>query len=204
MRNFLRNHRRRWVARAFGRNPLLRWTDRAEACIVIAAVLLAIAAGPVCIADGVEVYRSHGQIYGMQSQTRHLVTATVAASGHAHTPHSTTTSILAVWTEGADGARGGDVRSSHADWTRTQRAVEDGDQIQLWIDDNGRLVDPPTPLMQAGVDGIGVAGGIWGAVVLGLIAIVGVLRSPLDQIRQKQLSGECERFASGGMPNRSP
>lgn len=42
MRKFVLRRRKRWVARAFGRNLLLRWTDRVEACVILAAMLLAL------------------------------------------------------------------------------------------------------------------------------------------------------------------
>jgi hypothetical protein len=111
MRNFLLHRRRRWIARAFGRNPLLRWTDRVEACTVLAAILLALALSPVCVAQAADVYRSHAQLYAAQSRTRHMVTASVVATGDPpYLPHTTTSAVLAVWSNGADGARGGSLR----------------------------------------------------------------------------------------------
>lgn len=204
MRRFWRCHRRRWVSRAFGRNPLLRWTDRVEACVILVGVLLAVSALPICMAAGVTVYRTHARIYATELQTRHVVAASVAAiSSPAQNPRSTTKVILAVWADGIGGARGGEVEAAHAIWTKTQRSVQPGDQIRLWINNNEAPVGAPPPSIQAGLDGIGIAASLWGGVVLALVAVVAILRSPLDQIRQKQMNDEFDRLASGGMPNRS-
>jgi hypothetical protein len=204
MRTFLRKRRRRWVARAFGRNPLLRWTDRAEACVVLVAILLMLVVCPLCVAKGADVYRTHAQLYADQSRSRHTVTAFVAATGQpAHEPHTTASVVLAVWAMGDDGARGGESQRMRAEWIRTRRTVVAGDQFDIWVDDAGAPVDAPIPLMQAGFDAIGDGAGIGGAAILVLMTGVGVLRSPLNRIRQAQLEREIKRFASGGTTNRS-
>ena len=48
MHAFSLRYRSSWITRAFGRNPLLRWTDRTEACVIVFAILVALAATPVC------------------------------------------------------------------------------------------------------------------------------------------------------------
>jgi hypothetical protein len=204
MRNFILGRRRRWVVRAFGRNPLLRWTDRIEACAVLAAVVLVLAACPFCVAAGADVYRSHARVYAEQASTRHRVTALVSATRDTpRQPHVTTLAVLAVWSDGAGGARGGDLEVTHARWVAVPRGVADGDQIKLWVNDAGAQVDPPTSAIQAGFDCIGVAAGIWSVLILALVAVVAIVRSPLNQIRQMQLDREINRFASGGKTNRS-
>jgi hypothetical protein len=204
VRTFLLQRRRRWVARAFGRNPLLRWTDRAEACVVLAAMVLTLVVCPLCVVKGADVYRTHARLYAEQSSARHRVTAFVAATGQpAREPRTAASVVLAVWAVGADGARGGESQRMHAEWVRTNRTVVAGDRVDIWVDDAGALVDAPIPLMQAGFDAVGVGAGIGGAAILVLMTGVGVLRSPLNRIRQAQLDREIKRFASGGTTNRS-
>jgi hypothetical protein len=204
MRNFAFHRRSRWVLRAFGDNPLLRWTDRLEAGVILAAIVLGLVVVPLCVVESAHVYRSQAQLYAAQADTRHRVTATVAATGGPpHQPHNTSSAVLAVWPVGADGARGGDSQTDKAEWVTTDRTVSYGDQIPLWLDDTGAPVDPPTPLIQAGFDAVGVGTGIWCLTVLALIACVTVVRSPLNRIRQGRLDREIERFASGGTANRS-
>jgi hypothetical protein len=204
MRKFVLRRRQRWVARAFGRNPLLRWTDRVEACVILAAFLLALGVCAVSVAQGAAVYRSHAQLYAAQARMRHMVTATVAATGSPpREPHSTTSAVLATWPNAADGARGGELHIERAEWVTTDRTVIDGDQIHLWLNDAGREVDPPTPLAQAGIDAIGVGAAVWGCAVLALIAGVALVRSRLDRIRRAQLEREIDRSASGDTTNHS-
>jgi hypothetical protein len=204
MRKFVLRRRKRWVARAFGRNPLVRWTDRVEACAILAAILLALGVCAVSVAQGAAVYRSHTQLYAAQARMRHMVTATVAATGSPpREPHTTTSVVLATWPSSEDGARGGELDIDRAEWVTTDRAVADGDQIHLWLNDAGRQVDPPTPLTQAGVDAIGAGAGIEGCAVLGLMAGVALVRTRLDRIRRAQLEREIDRFASGDTTNHS-
>jgi hypothetical protein len=203
MRSFALHRRSRLILRAFGDNPLLRWTDRVEASVTLVAIVLALVVFPLCVAESAHVYRSHAQLYAAQTSTRHMVTAIVAATGEPpRQPHNTSSTVLAVWSVGADGARGGESQADHADWVTTERTVSDGDQIHLWLDDDGALVDPPTPVIQAGFDAIGVGVGIWCLTLLALGACGAVVRSPLKRIRQGQLDREIERFASGGTANR--
>jgi|KBSMisStandDraft_5_1062788.scaffolds.fasta_scaffold72745_3 hypothetical protein len=204
MRKFVLRRRKRWVARAFGRNLLLRWTDRVEACVILAAMLLALGVCAVSVAQGGAVYRSHAQLYAAQARMRHMVTATVAATGNPpHEPHTTTSVVLATWPWAADGARGGELHIERAEWVTTDRTVNDGDEIHLWLNDVGRQVDPPTPLTQAAVDAIGAGAGIGGCAILGLIAGIALVRSRLDRIRRAQLEREIDRFASGDTTNHS-
>jgi hypothetical protein len=194
-----------WVTRAFGRNPLLRWTDRTEACVIVFAILVALAATPVCAAAGIGVYRSHAPLYAEQSRARHSVTATVVETGprpRPHQPHSTGITVLAMWLVDADGARGGEVQVAHTGWMSRDRAVNAGDHIDIWVDDAGAPVTPPTPPSQAGLDAVGVGAGIWLVAALGLTAAVGMVRSPLNRIRRVQWERDIKGFTDGQRSNR--
>ena len=187
-----------WIPRAFGRNPLLRWTDRTEACVIVFAMLVALAATPVCAAAGAAVYRSHVRLYAEQSLARHCVTATVVeARPGPHQPHSTSTSVLAMWLVAADGARGGEVQVAHTGWVSRDRAVIAGDHIGVWVDDAGAQVAPPTPRSQAGLDAVGFGGGIWLVAALALTAAVGMVRTPLNRIRRVQWERDIKGFTDG-------
>jgi len=189
--------------RAFGRNPLLRWTDRLEACVIVFAIVAALAATPVCAAAGAGVYRSRLQLYGAQSRARHTVTATVVEPGPPlHTPHATSGAVLVMWLDTADGARGGEVQVAHTGWMSRNRAVNAGDRLDIWVDDAGTLAAAPTPPSQAGLDAVGFGAGIWFVATLGLMAAVGMARSPLNRIRHVQWEREIRGFADGGRSNR--
>jgi hypothetical protein len=189
--------------RAFGRNPLLRWTDRTEACVIVFAILVALAATPVCAAAGVGVYRSHARLYAEQSLARHSVTATVIETGpRPHQPRSTSITVLALWLVAADGARGGEVQVAHTGWMSRHRALNAGDRTTVWVDDAGAPVAPPTPPSQAGLDAVGVGVGIWLVAALGLTAAVGMVRSPLNRIRRVQWEGDIKGFTDGQRSSR--
>jgi len=189
--------------RAFGRNPLLRWTDRLEACVIVFAIVVALAATPVCAVAGAGVYRSHRALYAAQSRARHTVTAMVVEPGPPlHTPHDTSGAVLAMWLVAADGARGGEVQVAHTGWMSRDRAVNAGDHIDIWVDDAGAPVAPPTPPSQAGLDAVGFGAGIWLVAALGLTAAVGMVRSPLNRIRRVQWERAIKGFSDGQRSNR--
>src|SRR6478672_10810898 len=134
-----------WMTRAFRRNPLLRWTDRIEACAIVFAIVAVLAATPVCAVAAAGVYRSHRALYAAQSRARHTVTAMVVEAGPPlHTPHAASGAVLAMWLVAADGARGGEVQIAHTGWMSRNRAVNAGDHIDIWVDDAGAPVAPPT------------------------------------------------------------
>jgi hypothetical protein len=192
-----------WIAHALGRNPLLRWTDRVEAWVIVFAILVALAAAPVCALAAAGVYRSHHQLYATQSSQRRTVTATVVEMGQPqHKPHTTGVTVLVVWLVGAGGARGGEDHVGHTEWASTDRDVNPGDRMDIWVNDGGAPVAPPTPPSQAGVDALGFGAGIWFVVMLGLTVFVGLVRSPLNRIRRVQWEREIKGFADGGRSER--
>jgi hypothetical protein len=194
MHTFALRRRSWWVARAFGRNPLLRRTDRIEAGVIVFAILLALAATPVCAAVGVAVYGSHARLYAEEAQARHTVAATVIEAGtRTNTPHATSIAVRAMWPVGG---------GVHTAWLRTSPAVKAGDRIDIWVDGAGLPAAPPTPASQAAIDAVGAGAGIWFAATLGLVACVAMTRSPLNRIRLVQWEREIRSFADGGRTNR--
>jgi hypothetical protein len=205
MHTFPLHGRTRWVARPFSRNPLVRWTDRIEACAIQLVILLALAAAAVCAVAAVGVYRSHTEFYAEQSRTRHAVTATVVETAWRprtpHTPHTPSVAVLAMWLVGGDGARGGERDIGHSEWINTDGSVKVGERLAIWLDDAGVPVAPPTPPSQAVVDAAGVGVGTWCGAALGLVGVVGMVRWPLNRIRRVQWEREIEGLAGGGLCN---
>jgi hypothetical protein len=185
----------RWAARAIGDNPLLRRTDRIEALVVLAAIAVALAVVPVAGAVGAAVYGSRLQLYSEQAHTRHRVAATVIETAQGKSvPHSTSNPVRAVWVFG---------NGSHADWLTTDQPAKAGDRLDLWVNDGGGHVAPPTPASQAAVDAVGVGAGIWLVVVCALRALVALGCSPLNRIREAQWEREITSLAGGGRTNQS-
>ena len=188
-----------WITYAFGRNPLLRWTDRLEAWVVVFAILVALAATPVCAIAAAGVYTSHAQLYASQSRARQIVTATVVETG---TPlrnlRATRVAVLAMWPIGVGSARSGETHYGHTGWVSTDRTVHAGDRIDIWVNDVGALAAPPTPRSRAGFDAVAYGAGMWLVATLGLTAGVGIVRSRLNRIRRVQWDREIKGFADGG------
>jgi hypothetical protein len=184
----------RWLAHGFGKNPLLRRTDRVEAILVVVAVTVALAVVPVAAASGVAIYGSHVQVYDIQAQTRHRVTATVVqASRQPNVPHVTTSGARVMWASGG---------GMHTDWYLADHPVKPGDHIDVWVNDSGARVMPPTQRSQAVIDAIEVGAGIWLMLALVLWLLVAMGRLPLNRIRQAQWESELNSLADGGRTNR--
>jgi hypothetical protein len=198
-----RRHGRAWLA-AIGvrRNPLLRWTDRIQAWVLLVAVVVGLAIVVVCAVGGVQVYRSHVERYH-DSQTHHAVMATVVETDPGQPlRHQSGIPVLAMWLVDSGGARGGENLLAYTDWVWSARKVSVGDHLRIWIDDAGLLSTPPTPPWQAGVDAAAFGVGLWLVGVGGLIVLVWLIRSPLDRIRLAQWEAEISALAEKGRRNR--
>lgn len=203
MHAFIFRRRFWWIRCAFGHNPLLRWTDRVEACVIAFAVVVALAAIPLCALAGAGVYSSHLGLYVAQSRVCQPVTATVVETEQSpHRPHATHVPVLATWATDADNAPAGDVLPAHTGWVNTDHAVKTGDRIDIWVNAVGTPIAPPTPTSHARYDAIGFGAGIWLIVTMALMVAVGMIRSPLNRIRHGQWEREIKRFANGGRSNR--
>jgi hypothetical protein len=188
-------HRRSWsVLRAFGSNPLLRRTDRIEAILTVMAIVAAVAVIPVAAAVGAAVYGSHARLYADEALTRHSVAATVIELDVGTSqPHATARAVRARWRAGSE---------EHTGWFRTGRTAKVGDQLQIWVNNDGAKTPPPTPTSQAWIDAVGAGAGMWFAVALALAALAAMTRSPLNRIRYAQWEREINSLAGGGRTNR--
>jgi len=173
-----------WVVRAFGRNPLLRRTDRIEAIVTVVAIIVAVAVIPIAAAVGAAAYGSHSRLYAHEAQTRHTVAATVTESDVGTSqPHITTHVVRATWRVGG---------ADRTDWFLTDRATKVGDQLRIWVDDAGEIALSPTPISQAGIDAVGAGAGMWCAVALALTTLAAMIRSPLNRLRYAQWERELK------------
>jgi hypothetical protein len=126
---------RKLSVRLFGRNPLVRATDRVEALVLVLAVAVALIAVPISAAVGTAVYESRSRIYAEQVQTRRPVTATVTGDSHPRRDlESPTVTIAARWFA-AGTERTGDVTAP--------LTANIGDDIEIWVDDEGFAVPAP-------------------------------------------------------------
>jgi hypothetical protein len=151
---------RSWIIRAVGRNPLVRFSDRLEAVVLVLVFATALVVTPVAGAIGSAVYEGRAGLYAEQAQTRHTLAATAIEDS---------TVIVARYDEAfrvnvrwlANGVE----NFGSLDLTYQTKA---GDQLDVWVDATGDQVAPPTPTWRAGIDAMFAGAGAW------LIAMAGV------------------------------
>jgi hypothetical protein len=180
----------RWpIIRAFGANPLVRISDRIEAIVVVSAVAFSLLAASVAGAIGTTVHYAQSRVYAEEAHTRQPIRAIVTTTRHtaevAH-PQVNTAIIQARWQ--AEGIE-------HVDIFRSQRAVTVGDQIDIWVNDTGQRVAPPTPASQAVVDAVSFGVLLWLAAVGAAAALVAVVRWRLNCRHETDWEREIEGLA---------
>ncbi len=145
------------------RNPLWRRTDRIEAWLALAAVLLMVLGAPAAgWYAGRAAYGTLLEGVRIQRETRHPVWATVerpasrtplgpdpeTPSSHAGQPR-----VVASWT-----ARDG---SAHTGRIAAPRALRPGERFRIWADGRGLVLPPPmdagTAATHAALAGLGAA-----------------------------------------------
>lgn len=178
-----------WIGRAFGRNPLLRFSDRVEALVITVAVAVALIALPVVAVVGVGVYDAHHRTAAEQARTRHPVTATVTGADSADPSN-----VQVTWRT-ATGERAGAVR-----WNQPVRV---GEHVDIWVDDQGNQVAPPMPASGAVIDAGLSALAIFVIVAIAMGSLVAVARIRLGRTRDAGWEREIRRLQDddGGRKN---
>ncbi len=175
---------RRWrVARVFGRNPLLRRTDRIEALVVLVALAVSLIGVPIAGVVGAVTYGARDRVYTQEAHDRHRVAATVA---DARGEDLGLTVVQARW-PGPGGERGGTLElTEHA---------KAGGTVDIWVDGAGNPAVPPTPTWLAAGEAVGVAVVTALAVTMAMGAVVSVVRSRLDRVRDALWERDIELLA---------
>lgn len=196
METFRLDWGRSWWVRLFGRNKLVRGSDRLEACCVTLAVITVIAALPVSAAWGTSVHDVRRAIYAQQWLTRHHIEATAIEDAHVGAEISRPgVAVPAHWTAGG---------RTHAGTVSPPDMVHAGDRFTIWVDDNGDLVRAPTPPGQAVSDAVGAAVLSWLAVTSTMALPIILLRRRLTRARYGEWDRELDALAGngGGRANR--
>jgi hypothetical protein len=165
----------RWrTIRAFGKNPLVRTSDRVEAIVVVSAIVLSLFAASIAGAIGTAVYDSRSRIYAEEAQRLRPVNAivTTTRSGVPVARLSLNTNIVeARWRSEGIG---------HTEWFSPKATVAVGDRIDIWVNDKGQRVERPAGF-QAAVAAVCVAVPFWAAVIAVSAALVTLVRRLLDR-----------------------
>lgn len=184
-------HPRRWqIVRVFGRNPLIRVSDRIEAAMLALTLAVSVAALPVAGAVGTAVHDAHAKTYAQQAQTRHRIAAVAVQDGTATVrPFGVTFTVEARW-HTADGDH-----SAALPW---DRAVKAGDRLDIWADDAGNHVAAPEPTSRAAIDAVSTGVAVWLWVTAGAAALFSLVRVLLDLRRSAAWEDEIGHLADDG------
>ena len=155
-----------WIVRAFGRNPLVRTSDRIEALLLILAVTVALAAAPIAGAIGTAVYEARSHAIVERATSRHTVTAIAV--------EDSVTTVLPYTI---------DTITEHTGSFEWDDMVKAGDRLTIWVDSDGNYVGPPTPTSRAGADAVAAGLATWLGAVAATSALMASLRSRLNRLR---------------------
>jgi hypothetical protein len=152
-----------WVIRAMGRNPLVRFSDRVEAVLLVLVFGAAVLLIPIAGAVGTAVYEARAQVYAEEAQTRHAVPATaIEDSIFIVQRYAQSFRVQARWHAGG---------VEHFGAVELSREAKAGDRLDVWVDGRGNQVSPPAPTSRSGIDAMFAGAGAW------LIAMTGIAGS---------------------------
>ncbi|RZQ65931.1 hypothetical protein [Amycolatopsis suaedae] len=180
----LRAWRRQLWQTARGRDKTAaRGSDRLEAVVVLAAVLVAFAALPFTAALGSEVYASQSARSDWESRTRHPATATLLTDGQPEDGQADGVvadrhPTEAVWLMPNGAERTGKVPA--------EEGTKAGERVPIWLDGDGNPVAPPLSRAGAAINAVSASLGVWVAVCLLLFGACALLHLLLDRYRYDQ------------------
>ena len=179
----------RWrFAQLFGRNPLVRTSDRIEALVVVLAVVMALVAVPIAAAVGTAVYDSRSRLYAEQAQTSHVVTATV--TGHKVTHRESLGPLVTVL------ARWFAAGTEHTGAVSTPPGVKTGDSIDIWVREDGSHVGPPPTT--AYDEAVAFAAATWFSVAIAAGVLVAASRAALNRARHARWQDDFDNLIGDG------
>lgn len=179
-----------WLLRLIGRNPLVRGSDRLEAVVVGLAAAAAILVLPFACAVGTSVHDARAIDYARRGAAQHELVATVTSDSSQFTaPYSVRTLTPVQWT--VDGV-------IHHDVILTPDTFKIGDQIPIWLDDQGTRVPPLPSSWQAVVDAVCVAAAVWVATIIGGLMMLKGLRHYLQRNRFGVWERELDDLSADG------
>jgi hypothetical protein len=163
---------RRMSSRLFGRNPLIRASDRVEALVLVLAIAISLVAVPIGAAVGTAVHESRTRVHAEQAQVRRQVTATSIGDSNRRDVEGPTVTVPARWL--VDG-------TEHTGDVAAPPNVKTGDEIEIWVDALGSPVRPP--VWTAAEEGVAFAVATWSTMSLLAAGLFGVARVALDRSR---------------------
>lgn len=167
-----------WFSRLLARNPLIRRSDRIESLVLLLAVAVVLAAAPVAGAIGTAVHSGRVAVYQEQVRTRHVVTATVLDDGTSTVrPYTVSFDVHARWSD-----RG----VTHEDTFGWDRPAKAGEQLSIWVNQDGTYAGPPTRPGRAVSDAVIAAAVLWLSVLTLVVAATTLVRFRIERRRHDQ------------------
>lgn len=201
MQTFTFRPERWWIVRAFGRNPLIRVSDRVEIIVMALALVGCVIAAPIAGAVGTAVYDSRRQLHSEQTTARHPVMAT--ALKDSTTVVDGTVATNSFYTVSARWRSDATEHTESFDWPHF---VEAGDHIEIWVDDHGNRVAVPSLVSQPGIDGAGAGVMLWLSAVAAAATLTAGMRWQLARLRSAEWERDLRSLQTngGGRTNTQP
>ena len=183
----------RWLLA--GRNPLARGVDRLESATLVAVVLVGLLLLPVMLVLGSVTYADIIAASQEQTRARHKAVATLTEDGPKQ-PNATrdvynSSAVPATWRLPNGATRTGEVRASDG--------LKAGAKVDIWVNQEGRVVDAPVSSTDAAWVAAVVAVSGWLAAI-GLLATAQCgLHHLLNRRRYRDWAQEWECLARDGI-----
>ena len=147
---------RRWTAHAFGRSPLTRTVDRIDAWVAVATFIMLLAVVYPALVIGQIGYEARTQEIAIDTATRHSVDATAlgASTAAPSVAESTPTTFLA-------NVRWYSKNTAHEAVAKVDEPVKAGDDVQVWVTDQGKVTTAPSTDADAMLMKIGTVALSW-------------------------------------------
>jgi len=190
-----------WIASAFARTPLARRSDRIQArALILALALMVMAIYPATLVSE-QTYTTRAQSIAAEASASHSVEATALANSTAAPSPSeapSTTFLARVRWTARDGV--------HETTTKVEKPVKAGEQVRIWLDDQGKITGAPRNDTDARIDSFGVAVFAWLAIAAVVGAMMAGLRSALRRTRDREWDRGLQELAGygGGSTTRTP
>ena len=185
-----------WLPRLVVRNRLVRASDRIEAAAIFVGIASAVVVVPFAGALGTAVYDSRAHAFTAERLTVHRVEATASHdSSVTRLPYQSSILTPLQWQFAGE---------THSAITTTQEDMEVGEKTSIWVDAAGDRVERPPSDVDATIEAVMAASGLWIAVAGGGAAGCALLRSRLNRVRYAAWDRELDDLAdNGGRTNRN-
>jgi hypothetical protein len=168
----------RWpfLVRLWGRDPLVRTTDRVDAVILALAVVVSVLAVPIAAAAGTAVHDARRDHYAAQAADRSVVVATVTeVPTFSDGPPIGATTVQARWAAGGREYTGA---------LAAPATAQIGDPVEIWVDNtNGAWVPEPASTTRAAFEAVTAGLLIWVGAAGSAVTLFVITRAACNRIR---------------------